>query len=163
MSQGRAVDGLGSTLNQRSGSATQGCSGRADIVDEQNTVAPHPAVGRKAPPRELHPLRPRSPSLPAEPVAAKRLDPRPVNGGGHLVREKAGGGRAAAESPKTVGWDRGDNGDLVKPGRETDPCTQTPAQWSGELVVAAMLEGQDRLPEDTVVLAPQDGAELWRR
>ncbi len=79
------------------------------------------------------------------------------------VADETGGAKSPAKATEVVGRNRGHHGDLVEPGCEGDPRRQTTAERACDLVMTPVFERQDRPSKDTVVGAPQDGAQLRRR
>lgn len=154
MGDGCAEHGLGPGREQTVGGAAQGCSGGADVVDEEYAVTPHPPVGREAPARQLFALRAGPPRLSAKTVASQDPCDGSIDSPRYLVADETSRARSSAKTTEVVGRDRGDHGDLVEPGRDGDPCRQTTAQGPCDLIVASVFEGENREPKNPVVLAP---------
>jgi len=162
MSDGRAVDGLGTGPEKGVGGAAKGGSGGADVVDEKDAVARHSMSCREAAAGKLHPRDSGSSGLAAPAMASKGGNEFSIEGPRHLRPEKTRGTESPAQAVKAVRWNRRHDRDLLEPGGEPDPRREPAAKGACDFVVPPVLERQDRLPKDTVVDAPQDGARLRR-
>ncbi len=103
------------------------------------------------------------PRLTAETVAAEGGNLSFLGGLCNFTSEETGGDGAPTQTPEPVRWDRGHNGDLFKPWSKAQSPRESAAQRSGQLVVAAVFQSQDRSTEHTLVGTPQDGRVLRRR
>ena len=161
--QGNAVNGLGPGIQQGLGGAPHGGSGRTDIIDECHVVTVKMTAHRETAACESDSLGAASSRLAAQAVAAQRGGSGPPDVPRHLFRQKIGGADTATEATNTVRRDRGDKGDLMVPGSEAEGGREAMAEGAGQLVVTAVLEGQDCSTEHAVVGAPEQGGGLWRR
>lgn len=120
MGQGSTEDGLGTSAQKGFSRTPQGCSGRADIIDEQHVVIIKTSPCRKAPTAEPEPLRPGPANLASHAMAAKAVGARKSEAPRHLGGQKTGSAGASAEATDAVRWDRSNEGDRAVPRSEVE-------------------------------------------
>ena len=162
MGESGAEHGLRTSSTKGLGRPSQGAAGRGDVINKQD--APLVGSGRrgKAAARKGETTGSRAPGLPTQTVSSQQRNARPLETIGNRPREQFGGRPRTLQPAQSVGGNKGDGIDGLRPGEDCHCGGQTGTERWREIVSATVLKGKDRGPKYAVVLPPDQGCLLRR-